>query len=167
MWNRLRLRRWRPVRRRDAGGPTFDALRAIPVLADATDDELRRIDGLVTRVDVSAGRTLATGPALARQWLIVARGEVEVLTTARERVVLRAGALLGSAPIGERAVRAQHVVAASDATIYVANPREFSELMTVAAFASAMASEAPRSTVADRPSSALAPAPRLHLAGDS
>ena len=102
----------------------------IPLFADCTPRELRRIDRLATTVTTSAGRVLCRRGDIGRECFVLLDGHVDVDTSERRYTVGR-GALLGEiallTPNGRRTATA---TALSDITVLVFTRTEFTQLMT-------------------------------------
>ncbi len=109
-------------------------LRRVSLFAGCTDDELERIDGLLTSIHVDAGETLVREGAVGRQFMIIedgwARGSRNDLEIGR----LGPGSFFGEmalmgAPHGRRGAT---VTALSPMVIDVLTPGEFVSLLHAA-----------------------------------
>ena len=115
-----------------ATAPTATSLRHldVPLFADCTPRELRRIDSLATVVTIGAGRVLCRRGDIGRECFVLLDGHVDVDTNYRRYTVGR-GALLGEIalliPNGRRTAT---VTALSDITVLVFTRTEFTQLMT-------------------------------------
>lgn len=101
----------------------------IPLFADCTPRELRRIDSLSATLTVAAGRVLCRQGDVGRECFVLVDGYVDVDTKHRRYTVGR-GALLGEIalliPNGRRTAT---VTALSDITVLVFSRTEFTQLM--------------------------------------
>ena len=102
----------------------------IPLFADCTPRELRRIDSLAATLTVEAGRVLCHQGDIGRECFVLLDGHVDVDTNSRRYTVGR-GALLGEiALLSAKGRRTATVTAISDITMLVFTRTEFSQLMT-------------------------------------
>jgi len=102
----------------------------IPLFADCTPRELRRIDSLAATLTVAAGRVLCHRGDIGRECFVVLDGRVDVDTNSRHYTVGR-GALLGEiALLIPKGRRTATVTALSDVTVLVFTRTEFAQLMT-------------------------------------
>jgi CRP/FNR family cyclic AMP-dependent transcriptional regulator len=102
----------------------------IPLFADCTARELRRIDALATALSVDAGRVLCRQGDIGRECFELLDGHVDVDTDGHHFTLGR-GALLGEiALLIADGRRTATVTALSDITVLVFTRTEFTQLMT-------------------------------------
>jgi CRP/FNR family transcriptional regulator, cyclic AMP receptor protein len=115
-----------------AKDPKLDLLRAIPLFAGLSGQELERIARLVDEVDVPAGKVLMTQGEHGAEMFVVVEGR---FTVERNGTVIREcgpGDSLGELALLSEGPRTATVVAAEPGRLLVAGHREFHSLMEVA-----------------------------------
>lgn len=101
-------------------------------LADALPrTELRQLDQTATVIDVKQGRQIIAESTMGRECFVVIDGEFDV-TGPKVATTVGAGSVTGELALLTGRQRNASVVAASDATVYVLNPREFATLLSEA-----------------------------------
>jgi CRP-like cAMP-binding protein len=101
----------------------------VPLFADCTNRELRRVDALSTIVTRGAGQVLCRQGEIGRECFVLLDGEVDVDTSGRHYTVAT-GALLGEiALLITNGRRSATVIARTEVTLLVFSRTEFSELM--------------------------------------
>jgi CRP/FNR family transcriptional regulator, cyclic AMP receptor protein len=137
-----------------------ERLRSLELFAECTPEELDRLDSLVAKVAVEAGRVLVREGEPGFEFLIVADGELAVTRAVHgsneEIAVLRPGDFSGEIALLEGAPRSATVTALSPAVLYAANLREFWSLMEVPSVAAKIRSAADRRLRANRTGAAAA-----------
>jgi CRP-like cAMP-binding protein len=106
-------------------------LRGIDLFAACTARDLRRIDRMVTTVDIPAGRVLCRTGEIGRECFIVLDGHLDV-ALANRHVTVGPGAVVGEiallTPGGHRTAT---VTALTDATVLAFTRTEFGHLLNV------------------------------------
>ena len=117
----------RPLRRRS--GPDADRLRPLAVFHGCDDHELRAVRGLLTPVDVEAGRTLINEHDIGREFFIIASGTAEVLHAGESVAQLGAGQFFGEMALLDGKPRTATVRAISAMEVLVQDQREFHTML--------------------------------------
>ena len=107
-------------------------LRALPLFADCSDDELELVRPLLTAVDAAPGRVLFRQGTAGREFVIIADGRVGVTRDDQAVAVLGPGSFVGELSLMNRHPRSATVTAMTPLTIYVCNPAEFAGLVSSA-----------------------------------
>jgi CRP-like cAMP-binding protein len=124
-------------------------LRALPLFAETSRNELTLIGQLLTRLSLPAGKTLVREGARGNEFMIIVDGTAEVKQDGRLIATLGAGDLVGEMALvsdvggGKRNAT---VTAATDLVIFVGSPFEFRQMM----HASPSVAEKVHETVASR-----------------
>jgi CRP-like cAMP-binding protein len=129
---------------RDRKRRRLAALRRIPLFADCTRGQLRRIDRLGAVVRRPAGDVLVTAGMVGRECLFVLDGSLAVSRGSGVVAVVGPGALVGEMALLSGAPRNATVMALTDVEVLVLHPGEFSELLAIPAVAEAIRSEVAR-----------------------
>lgn len=108
---------------------TEERLGEIPIFADLSKRERRRITSLMTLVDVPAGRIIITQGDVGREFMIIVEGEAEVRRDGTTIATLGAGDFLGELAVLSGAPRTADVVATTDMVLETLNRREFMSLL--------------------------------------
>ena len=91
--------------------------------------ELESIAELATPIQVSAGRVLIHEGEVGQEFLVLARGSVEVTLDGKRLATLDAGTFFGEVALLDGLRRSATVTARSDALLLVMNRWEFAEMM--------------------------------------
>ena len=108
---------------------TEDRLRSIPLFRELSKQEIKHITSLMTPVQIPAGRTLIKEGDVGREFMIILEGTATVRRNGRKVAEVGPGDILGEISILSGAPRNAEVVASSDMTVEVLNPREFHALL--------------------------------------
>lgn len=106
-----------------------DVLRAVPLFAGCSREELNLVSSLVHEIDVPAGGVLAEEGVRGRDFLVLTAGEAEVRRGDRLLARLGAGQFLGEIALVRRTPRTATVVATTDVHALALDAWEFEELM--------------------------------------
>ena len=106
------------------------AIRAIPIFAACSDDELEQIDQLTTEVQVEAGRELVTQGTTGNEFLVIISGTATVERDGLQLAELGPGDYFGELALLESIPRTATVTATSEMLIHVIDRRGFSTLLT-------------------------------------
>ena len=117
----------RTLRRRS--GPDADQLRLLEVFHGCDDHELRAARGLLTPLDVEAGRTLVHQHDIGREFFIIASGTAEVLRAGESVAQLGAGQFFGEMALLDGKPRTATVRAISAMEVLVQDQREFHAML--------------------------------------
>lgn len=109
----------------------FAALRAHPLLASCSRDELRLLDSLGAVVQRPAGQLLLTQGMIGRECFVVLDGSVAIARNGEVLTVLGAGSLVGELSLLSGEPRNATVMAVTDVALLVLSPREFGQLLTI------------------------------------
>lgn len=104
-------------------------LRAVDVLAEATDEELEQIDALTTEIAVPAGKVLTRAGEPGFEFMIVVEGEAAVQRDGDEVARVGPGSFIGELALLDHAPRTATVKAATDMVVWVLNAGEFFSLL--------------------------------------
>ena len=88
-------------------------LRAVPVFAEMTDEELRRIATFATEDSVSAGTTLLREGDYSNEMIAVESGTADVMREGEKIASVGAGDVVGEAGVLQKEMRNASVVATS------------------------------------------------------
>ena len=108
---------------------TEDRLRSIPLFRELSKQEIKHITSLMTPVQIPAGRTLIKEGDVGREFMIILDGTATVRRNGRKVAEVGPGDILGEISILSGAPRNADVVASTDMTVEVLNPREFHALL--------------------------------------
>jgi CRP-like cAMP-binding protein len=109
--------------------PWLDVLRAVPLFAECTDDELERIDSLFSEAEVAAGHVLVREGSIGRQFIVIVSGRASVAREGVELNVLGPGDFVGEMALLHNTPRGATVTASTPMKLYVANAGEFAALL--------------------------------------
>lgn len=108
------------------------SLARLPLFADASAAELRRIGSLLTLLTLDAGEVLIRQGSIGLEFLIIAAGQATVTADGQPLAVLGTGDFVGEMALLERVPRSATVIAETPITFYVCNSAEFATLLDVA-----------------------------------
>jgi CRP/FNR family cyclic AMP-dependent transcriptional regulator len=110
--------------------PWLDVLRAVPLFAPCTDEELERIDSLFSEAEVAEGHVLVREGTVGRQFIVIIEGQARVDRDGVEVNTLGPGDFVGEMSLLHNAPRGATVLADTKMKLYVANAGEFAALLT-------------------------------------
>ncbi len=116
-------RRKREERRRLA------ELESLELFAGCPEEDLRRIDGLLSLISVKEGATLTIGGTVGRECMVVVEGRATATREGRSLGELGPGSVVGEMSLLYQAPRSATVTARTPMRVFVLNPAEFNELM--------------------------------------
>ena len=105
------------------------SLRSVTLFADCTDKELLRIDGLLTELKVSAGRTLMGAGSATLQFMVVSDGYGRVSSDGREIGRVGPGSHIGARSFYGDTGQAR-VVALTPMTVLIMNVGELTSMLS-------------------------------------
>lgn len=108
---------------------TKDSLSSIPLFSGCTKKELTAIAGLVTQVDVPAGRELTVQGDIGREFMIIVKGSASVKRNGQRVAILGPGDFFGELALLANVPRTATVVSETDMTVHALNSAEFLTLM--------------------------------------
>jgi CRP/FNR family transcriptional regulator, cyclic AMP receptor protein len=106
-----------------------EQLAAVPLFEGLSKKQLRRISGLMTRIDRPAGQVLTTEGKPGFEFFIVLEGEVEVRLGDRVVATRGPGEYVGEIALVDRRPRTATVVATSPVSVEVLSRGEFVSLL--------------------------------------
>jgi CRP-like cAMP-binding protein len=104
-------------------------LRALPLLADLSDAELRHVDARTCEIDVPRGAVLMRQGHVGREVFIVAAGVADVRIDGKTVARLGPGEPVGEMALLEGAPRSATVTALTPMRVLVLDPGQFAELV--------------------------------------
>jgi CPA1 family monovalent cation:H+ antiporter len=104
-------------------------LAKIPLFQNLSAKQLAAVDGLVTTIDVAAGRELIRQGEQGREFVVVVNGEAEVRRDGEVIVTRGPGTFFGEMALLLDRPRNASVVATTDMTIEVIDRRDFRRLL--------------------------------------
>ena len=109
----------------------LDGLRALEAFAECSDDELERIDSLVTETRIPAGRVIMTEGKPGLEFVVLQEGTATITREGNELGTVGPGAIVGEMALldPELGPRSATVTAASDIRALVLNAGEFTSLL--------------------------------------
>jgi CRP-like cAMP-binding protein len=107
----------------------IDKLREVNLFASCSDDELARIDHLITQIQVDEGRALTREGEHGKEFVIVVEGTAGVFKGDEQVAEVGPGSFLGEIGLLFDVPRTATVKALTPMTIDVLNLREFRELL--------------------------------------
>lgn len=107
----------------------FNPSIAHTLAGDFSDEEMQTLSSLGTVINITAGETFASEGTVGREAVVVLSGTADVVRGTEVIATVGHGSVLGEVALltGER--RNASLVAHTDMTISVLNPREFSSLL--------------------------------------
>jgi len=113
--------------RRDA---KLELLRGVPLFANCSKSDLRRIALLADEVDFDAGKTLIREGTRGREFFVVVEGALRVTRDGKKLGDLGAGAFVGEMALVADVPRTATVTASSPVRLLVLTKRGFLDLLT-------------------------------------
>jgi CRP/FNR family cyclic AMP-dependent transcriptional regulator len=107
-------------------------LRQLPLFAQCSKSELEAIASQFTQIGLKAGTVLVREGDVGREFYVIVEGSAAVSVGGQIAAQLGAGDFVGEMALLNHAPRSATVVALTDLTVYVSNPREFSALLDIA-----------------------------------
>ncbi len=104
---------------------TRSPLASLPLLADAPDAVLARLETLMTPVRVPAGQVLVRQGARNRQFVLLEQGTLRVVKDGAQVAELGAGDFVGELSLLGDGTATATVTAATDAVVWVSTSAEF------------------------------------------
>jgi CRP-like cAMP-binding protein len=104
---------------------TRSPLAQLPLLADAPDTVLARLETLMTPVRVTAGQVLVREGARNRQFVLVQEGTLQVVKHGQPVAELGAGDFVGEVSLLGDGTATATVTTVSDAVVWVSTSAEF------------------------------------------
>jgi CRP/FNR family cyclic AMP-dependent transcriptional regulator len=110
--------------------PDLPALfRSLPLFSECSDKELREIDALADEVHIPAGREIIRQGDIAREFVVIAEGEVSVVRDGIEVARLGPGQHFGELALLDSRPRNATVTAVTDVTAQVVDRLGFQTLL--------------------------------------
>ncbi len=106
-----------------------ERLAKIPLFQNLSAKQLAAVDGLVTTIDVAAGRELIRQGETGREFIVVVAGEAEVRRDGHVLAVRGPGTFFGETALLLDRPRNASVVATTDMTIEVIDRQAFRQLL--------------------------------------
>jgi CRP-like cAMP-binding protein len=106
-----------------------DQLARVPLFEDLSHKQLREISGLMTPIELKAGKQLTREGELGQEFLIVLEGEIEISHAGKPVAVRGAGEYVGEIALLDNRPRTATVTAKTDVLVEVLDRREFSSLL--------------------------------------
>ena len=107
-------------------GPTTDELIAqVPLFAGLSKKELKQISSLATRLDLPAGKELTHQGKTGQEFLVVLKGDVDVVIDGKVVATKGAGDFFGEIALLEGSTRTATVVASTPLRLIVMSAQEF------------------------------------------
>jgi CRP/FNR family cyclic AMP-dependent transcriptional regulator len=106
-----------------------DQLARVPLFEGLSHRQLRDISGLMTPIDLQAGKQLTVEGAMGREFLIVLEGEIEVSRDGKTIATRGAGDYVGEIALLDGRPRTATVTAKTDVLAEVLDRREFAALL--------------------------------------
>lgn len=107
----------------------LEMLAAVPLFSECSKEELRRIVGLGTSVEVPAGTTLTRQGAVGREFFLVTSGTAKCYIDDRLVARFGPGDFFGEMALLDRAPRTATIVADDQMEVLVLDAREFDSLI--------------------------------------
>ncbi len=108
---------------------TEELLGDIPIFADLSKKERKKISSLMTLIEVPSGRAIITQGEVGREFMIIVEGQADVRRDGESIATLGPGDFLGELAVLSGAPRTADVVATSDMVLETLNRREFMSLL--------------------------------------
>ena len=113
-----------------SGEPTTDELLAqVPLFAGLSKKELKQISSLATRLDLPAGKELTHQGGAGQEFLVVLKGDVDVLIDGKVVATRGAGDFFGEIALLQDRPRTATVVAKTPVSLDVIGRPEFKTLI--------------------------------------
>jgi CRP/FNR family cyclic AMP-dependent transcriptional regulator len=112
-----------------------EELRGLPLFSEVSRSEMATISRLLTRLNLSAGKTLVSEGTFGREFMIIVEGTAEVRQGGRLIATIGPGELVGEMALLDtdgRGRRNATVTALTDLVIFVGTPQEFRWMMGAA-----------------------------------
>ena len=106
-----------------------ERLASVPLFGSLTAKQLARVEQLVTRIDVAAGRELIHEGKPGHELILVIEGEAEVRRDGKRIAERGPGTFMGETALLLNQPRNASVVAVTDMTIEVIDQRAFAKLL--------------------------------------
>jgi len=109
----------------------YTGLRALEAFAECTDEELKRIDSLLSETSISEGRVMMREGETGLEFIVILEGRATVTRSGSELATLGPGDFVGEMALlsDEIQPRSATVTAATPMRVYVMNAGEFSALL--------------------------------------
>jgi CRP-like cAMP-binding protein len=104
---------------------SVERLKKLPLFADCSTKQLRRLESLMTETRVPAGRVLTSCTELGREFFIVVKGTASVWREGVRLEVVGPGGFFGELSLLDHGMRTASVIADTDMELFVLSPREF------------------------------------------
>ncbi|MCB0996707.1 MAG: cyclic nucleotide-binding domain-containing protein [Acidimicrobiales bacterium] len=106
-----------------------ERLQSIPMFAELSSRELKRVSKLMTQIEVREGRDLTTEGEVGREFMIIVEGSAVVRRKGRKIAELGPGDFFGELAVLSGEPRNATVTAATPMTLEALNRREFMSLL--------------------------------------
>jgi CRP-like cAMP-binding protein len=110
-------------------GSIDELLADVPLFEGLSREQLSKVAGLMTAVDLAAGRVIARQGEVGREFLILLDGEVEVSRDGKVIATRKSGDYVGEIALLDKRPRTATVTAKTDVVAEVLNRAEFSTLL--------------------------------------
>lgn len=120
------------MRRKDTDRARLARLRSVELFEGCDDDEMERIDGLLTPVAVEAGTTLVSEGAAGLQFVVIDDGWALVERAGRVLGAIGPGSFFGEVALLSNVPRTATVSAVTDMQLFVLHAGEFASLLRAA-----------------------------------
>lgn len=107
----------------------FDQLRAVPLFAGLSKQELRSIVSVGTAMEVKRGAVLTKEGMPGQEAFLILAGDAHCSVSGKRVATLRTGQFVGEMSLLDRGPRSATVVADTDMRLLVFEPREFERLV--------------------------------------
>jgi CRP-like cAMP-binding protein len=118
--------------RRRSAVDKIEVLGSIPLFSSSTRDELSKLAGLFDEVTRPAGAALVREGAPGNEFFVLVDGMATASVQGEKLATLEPGDFFGEMSLLEHAPRAATIVADTDVTLLVAEPRGFASLWATA-----------------------------------
>lgn len=108
---------------------TPDPLSLLPIFADLSKADMKRVQKLMTETDIKAGRKLVTEGTVGREVFVIRDGKGTVRKGSRVIASVGPGDVVGEGSLISGEPRSATVTADTDMTVEVLDRREFSSLL--------------------------------------
>lgn len=110
----------------------LNTLRRLTAFRSCTNAELRAVEGLMTRIDIPAGRLLCEEGERAYEVIFIVDGIAKVERNGEQIALLGPGEVVGEMAMLDRGTRNATVTAATPMRIFVLDSREFAGVLDAA-----------------------------------